>query len=152
MFLVQSALIGRDNHKVLPAGGNVGKGPEHGLEHLVRGHQVVKAHQGHGVLHPGVVGVKGDHVVHTHVLQLLQGKGAVQRLPVASAVLPPAIEQGHHHGQAVGLAHGRLDQPLQVLKMVIGRHVVFLAKILVCAAVVAHIHNKVQVIAPHRAL
>src|SRR5699024_1132064 len=71
---VQGALVGGDDHKVVPVGGDIREGPEHGLQHLVRGHQVVKTHQGHGVLHTGVVGVKGDHVVHAHGLQFLQGK------------------------------------------------------------------------------
>lgn len=141
-----------DNHKVIPLGRKVGEVAEHGFQHLIGRHQVVKAHQGHSVLHTGVVGVKGDHVVHAHGLQLLQREGAVQRFPVAAAVLPSAVEQGHHHGDAVGLAHGGLDQPLQVLVMVVGGHVVLLAKVLVGAAVVAHIHHKVQVIAPHGAL
>ena len=149
---VQGALVGGDNHKVIPLGRKVGEVAEHGFQHLIGRHQVVKAHQGHSVLHTGVVGVKGDHVVHAHGLQLLQREGAVQRFPVAAAVLPSAVEQGHHHGDAVGLAHGGLDKPLQVLVMVVGGHVVLLAKVLVGAAVVAHIHHKVQVIAPHGAL
>ena len=52
----------------------------------------------------------------------------------------------------MGLAHGGLDQPLQILVVVVGGHVVLLAKVLVGAAVVAHIHHKVQVIPTHRAL
>ena len=149
---VEGALIGGNHHEVLPLGGDVRERPEHGLEHLIRGHQVVKAHQGHCIGHPRIVGVKGDHVFHAHALQLLQGEGAVQGLTIASSVLPSAVKQGHHHGDAVGLAHSRLNQPLQVLIVVIGGHVILFAKVLVGAAVVAHIHHKVQVIASHRAL
>ena len=95
------------------------------------------------------MGVKGQHIGDAHVLQLLQGKGTVQGFPVASAVLPASVEQGHNHVDSVGLTAGRLNQPLQVLEMVVGRHVVLLTEIIVGTAVVSHIYDEEQIISTH---
>ena len=149
---VDGALVGADDHEAVRGGLEVGDVLEHGLHHLVGGHHVVHAHQGHRVGHPGVVGVKGDDVGHPHALQLLQRIGAVQAFPVGAAVLAAAVEQRHDDGDAVGLAAGGLDQPLQVLVVVVGAHAVFRAEQPVLAAVVAHIHHEVEIVAPHGAL
>ena len=69
---VDGALVGADDHEAVRGGLEVGDVLEHGLHHLVGGHHVVHAHQGHRVGHPGVVGVEGDDVGHAHALQLLQ--------------------------------------------------------------------------------
>ncbi len=67
-------------------------------------------------------------------------------------MLPAAVKQGHNHVYPVGLAAYRLDKPLEILEMVVWGHAVFLAEQLISAAIVSHVHNKEQVIAPHSAL
>ena len=46
---------------------DVGIVGEQGLHELVGGHEIVKSDQGNGVLYTGIVGIKGDDVVHAHV-------------------------------------------------------------------------------------
>ena len=54
---------------------------------LIGREEVVEAHQRHCVLYTGVVSVKGHHVGNAHSSQLLEHYGAIQRLPIAAAVL-----------------------------------------------------------------
>ena len=63
-------------------------------------------------------------------------------------MLPAAVQQRHDHVDPVGLPLSGLDQPLQVLVMVVRRHVVFVPKQIVGAVIVAHIHQDKQVRAP----
>ena len=79
--------------------------------------------------------------------ELLQRTGAVQALTVAAAVLTAAVQDGHDHAQTVRFAAGRLNDALEVLEVVVGRHVILAAVHVIRQAVISHIHNKVQVIA-----
>ena len=144
---LHGALVRADDHEVLAVQPQIGHAANHGLDHLIGGHHIVQAHQGHGVLHARVVRVKRHNVLHAKGLQLLQGHGAIQAFAVIAAVLAAAVQKGHHHADAVRLAAGRLNQALQILKMVVRAHAVFVAENFVLAAVVAHIHNEEQVIA-----
>ena len=127
----------------------VGNGAEHGFQHLIGRHHVVKAHQGHGVLHAGVVGVKGDDVGDAHGLQLLQRDGAVQAFPVGAAVLAAAVQQRHNDAHALGFAAGGLDQTFQVLEMVVRGHKVLMAENLVFLVVIAHVYDEIDIVAAH---
>ena len=131
---------------MIPVGLQVGIAAEQSLQRLVGGNNVVKAHDRHGVLHAGVVRVKGDDVGNAQLAQLLKGHGTVQGFAVIAPVLAAAVQQGHDDVDAVCFAARRLDDPLQILKMVVGGHGVFLAEQLVGAAVIAHIHQDEQVV------
>ena len=56
------------------------------LDKLVGGLNCLESVQGDGVLHSGIVSVKGNDIVHTHIYQLLQSDGAVQRFPGGALV------------------------------------------------------------------
>ena len=142
---VHGALVRAHHHEAFLVGIDVREFAEHGLQHLVVGHQVVETHEGHRVLHPVVVGVEGDDVVHAHGLQLLQGAGAVQALPRAAAVLPPAVKLGHDDGDGASLAAHGLDDPGQVGKVVVRAHAVFIAEKLIGAAVVVDVGDDVDI-------
>ena len=49
------------------------------------------------------MGVEGDDIGNAHILKLLQGQGAVQRLTAGTAVLAALIEEGNDHIDAVRL-------------------------------------------------
>ena len=122
------------------------------FEHLIGGHHVVQAHQGDGVLHPGIVGVKGNEIGNAHMPHFLEHDRTVQGLPVVSPVLPAAIQQRHDHVDSVRLSLSCLNQALQVLIMVIRRHMVFIAKQLIRAVIIAHIRQNKQVRTPNSGL
>ena len=109
---VHGALVGADDHQGVLVQADGDPVVEQGLHKLVGGHKVVKAAQGDGVLHPGVVGIEGDDVAHAHLLQLLQGHGAVQGFPLGALVLPALVEEGHDHVDPVGGGHRGGDDPL----------------------------------------
>ena len=142
-------LVRADDHQMIAVGMNVGDAGEQLFEHLIGRHQIVKAHQRDGVLHTGVVSIEGDDVGDSHALQLLQSGRAVERLAVVAAMLTAAVEDRHDHVDPVRLAAGRLDDTLEILKMVVGRHHVFLAEHGVGAVVVAYVHHDEQVHAAH---
>ena len=96
--------------------------------------------------------IKGDDVLHAHGLQLLQGHGAVQALADHTAVLTAAVQAGHDDGHAVCLACHSLDETLEVCKMVIRGEMVLIAEQIIGDAVVARVHDNVDIIAAHRLL
>lgn len=57
---------------MLPVGDQVREAVEQGFEGLIGGDDIVETHERDRVLHPRVVGVKGDDVGHPHPLELLQ--------------------------------------------------------------------------------
>ena len=85
---------------------------EQGLYKLVGGHEVVKAVERDGVLHSGVMGVKGDNGFDPHGHQLFQSHGAVKRFPVRFFVLAAFVEKRHDHINPVGSGRGGSDDPL----------------------------------------
>lgn len=109
---VQRALIRADDHEIILVGREVREILEELFQHLICRHQVVKAHDRHGVLHARVVRVKGEQIRNAHLLQLLQHVCAVERLAVAAAVLAAAVQQRHDDVHAVRFAARRLNQAL----------------------------------------
>ena len=107
---------------------------------------VVEAHQGDSVHQAGVVGIKGDDVLHAHGLQLLQGNGAVQGLADDAAVLTAAVQGGHDDAHAVAAAGDGLDQTLQVGEVIVGGHVVVVIEELVGHGVVAGITDEENIV------
>ena len=149
---VHSALVRADHGELLLVEGQGGVLLQQALEHLIGGHGVIEAHQGHCVLHAGVVCVKGDDVAHAHGLQLLQGHSAVQALAHHAAVLTAAVQAGHDDGNAVCLTGHSLDQTLQVCKVIVRGHVVLVVEQLVGDAVIARVHHDKDIVAADRLL
>ena len=88
---VHGALVGRDDHEVILVEGNVRHMMQQALEHLIGGHNVIEAHQGHSVHYAGVMSIKSDDIVNTHTDKLLKSECAVQRFTTASLVLTAFI-------------------------------------------------------------
>lgn len=153
---VNGAFIGGDDNEIILVKTQVGHMVQQGFQHLIGGHHVVEAHQGHGVHQPGVMGIEGDNIGNAHALQLLEGNGAVQTLPSHPAVLPSAVEGGHDDGHPVGTARHRLNQTLQVGKMIVRGHMVFVTEQIIGQGVVAGVNHEEHVVAangiPHQAL
>jgi hypothetical protein len=73
------------------------------------------------------MGVKGDDVVNSHAHHFLQRQCAVKRFPGSALVLPAFIEIRHDYGDSSGLsAHGG-NNPLEILVVVIRRHMIFVS-------------------------
>ena len=116
------------------------------LDELVGRGDGLKAVKGNRVLDAGIVGLEGNDVFHAHVHQLLQSHGAVEGFPGAALVLAAFIQIGHDNRQTAGLAADSRDDALQILEMIVGRHVVRVAVKLVGQAVIADIHHQVQIV------
>ena len=90
--------------------------------------------------------VEGDEIADAHIPQLGEGIGAVQRFPAAAFVLSPLIEKGHDDIDSGSFAVAGRDDALQVLKMVVWRHMVDEAVHVVGDAMVADIHHQKQIL------
>lgn len=106
--------------------------------------------EGNGILNPRVVSVKGNNIFHAHRHQFLESQSAVQRFTAGTLVLAALVEEGHDYGNAPGLASHSRDEAFQILKVVIGRHVVFVAAERVGEGVIAHVHQNIQIVSPDR--
>ena len=117
-----STLIGRNDHQIVLIHGKIGITANQRLNELVGGAHIVKAAKGHGILHTGIVCIKGDDVLHTHSLQLLQHQCTVKRLASGALVLTPLIQHGHDHRYAARLACNGSDHTLEIGKMIVRAH------------------------------
>ena len=109
------------------------------LQELIGRHEGVKALKGDRVLYPGIMSIKGDDIGNTHSGQLLQGESAVQRFPFGTLVLTSLIKERHDHVDTTGFSVGSGNDTLQILIMVVRRHMVFITADRVSQAVVQHI-------------
>ena len=98
------------------------------------------------------MGIKGDDIFHAHIHKLLESHGAVQGLTPGSLVLAALIEERHDDIQTAGLAVGSSNDSLEILEMVVGRHVIDISGDTVGHAVIADINHKIEVIATDRFL
>ena len=145
---VHGAFIRADHHELCLICADIGEAVEHGLQHLVMGHEIVKIHEGDGIFHPAVMRVKGDDALYAHFLQDLKGAGAVQTLPGGAPVLPRAVELGGDDSDALCLAAYGLDAAEQIHEMVVRAHVVHHAEHFIGAVVVAHVRQDKNIHAP----
>ena len=143
---VQSAFVRADDHKLVRSRLEVRNGLEHCLQYLVRRHHVVKAHERDRIVYTGIVRINGQNVGNTHLVQLLQCAGTVQRLPVIPAMLAAAVQDRHDYIDAVCLTAGCLDNTLQILVVVVRRHGVLLIVHLILYVVVSHINDNEQIL------
>ena len=92
------------------------------------------------------MGIEGDDVLYTHIHQLLQSQCAVQRFTGGASVLSALIEEGHDHVDTLCFSTGSSNDTLQILIMVIGRHMVDLTTHFVGQAVVCDIKHDIEII------
>ena len=120
---------------------------EHGLEHLIGGNDVIKAHQRNGIADTRVMRIEGHDIGNAHCLQLLQCYSAVERLAVVAAVLSAAVEDRHDDVDSVCLAGCCLNDALEILEMIVRAHGILHAEVVIGHAVVAHVGDDEQILA-----
>ena len=119
---VDGALVGRDDHHVLFIKMQIIHPAAQSLQHLIGGHERFKARQRNGVLHPGIVRVKGDDVLHAQAGQFLQHQCAVHGFTGGTAMLPALVQERHDDGNPLRLSADGGDNALQVRIVVVRRH------------------------------
>lgn len=122
MFRSSCAFVGADDHHVFPIQLQILILAEQCLQDLVAGADAVEAHQGHGVLNAGVMGVEGDKVAHAQTLQFLQCLRAVQTFAGGAAMLTAFVQEGHNDVDPLGAAADCANDALQILIVIVGRH------------------------------
>ena len=93
----------------------------------------------------GIVRVEGDDIVDAHADQFLQRDRAVKRFARCALVLAALIEIGHDHGDPAGFSADRSDRSLEVLIVIVRRHMVLKSEHLIGLAVVDNIRDQVQI-------
>mgnify|MGYP000231819905 FL=1 len=109
-----------------------------------------KSMQRNRVLDTRVVSVEGDDVFYAHSSQLLQTKCAVERLSSRSLVLAALIQEWHNDIDSAGFSTDGCDDTLQILEVVVRRHVVGVAAQRIGQAVVADIEQNVDIVTADR--
>jgi len=89
--------------------------------------------------------IEGDDVIDPHVYQLLKSDGTVEGFAGSSLVLAALIEERHDNRDPAGLTAYRSDDPLKILEMIIGRHVVLMSAEGIGLSIVQHINKDVQI-------
>ena len=145
-----AACVRADDHQMIAVYQQIRLCLEKALDKLVRGRHSLETMERDRVLHPWIMSFKGNDVVHAHAGQLLKGKSAVQGFPASPSVLAAFIEEGHDHIDPACLSAHCRDDPFQILKMVVGRHVVHLSAQGIGKGIIANIHHQVQVISADR--
>ena len=147
-----AALIGADDHHMIGIQCEILYVAKQSFDELVSGPHRLETVQRDGVLDPGVMCVKGDNIVDTHVDEFLQGDGAVQRFSGSALMLSALIQERHDDSDSSGFTADRGDDPLEVLVVVIRRHAILLPAEGISHAVIAHIDHDIEIISPDRFL
>ena len=92
------------------------------------------------ILYTGVVSIKSDDVVYTHAYQLLQCQCTVQRLTGSSLVLTTLVQERHDDRNTTGLTTDCCDDTLQILIVIIGRHMILITTQGISHGVVQYIY------------
>ena len=145
-----AALVGADDHEMLIVNVQAVFVIEKSFDKLVGRLNRLESVERRCILYPGVVGVKGNDILHAHAGKFLQGCGAVKRLTSHTLALPALVEIGHDHVYSAGFPSDSADNTLQILKMIVRGHQIGKAADTVSKAVVAHIHHQIDIIAPDR--
>ena len=111
------------------------------FQELIGGEEIVKTGERDRILNSGIVSVKSDEIGNSHVAELFERDGAVQRFSLGTSVLAAFIQEGHDDIDPVGLAVGSGDDPLQILKMIVRGHMVHVSADRVGKTVVGDIHH-----------
>ena len=89
--------------------------------------------------------VKSENVVDTHAHELLKRDRAVEGLPGGALLLAALIEIRHDHSDPAGLSADGSDDPLEVLEVIVGRHMILESEHFICLAVVDDVGEKIEV-------
>ena len=119
-----TACIRADDHQTVAVDFQIRFCLKKPFDKLVSRLDCFKSMKRNGILHPGIMSVKCDDIIHAHMDQLLEGQGTVQGFPPCSFVLAAFIQEWHEHIDSSGLSSHSGDDPFQILKMIVGRHVV----------------------------
>jgi hypothetical protein len=82
--------------------------------------------------------------------KLLKSYRAVKRFTARPLMLPAFVKEGHDNGNTPCFSAYSGNQTLEILVMIIGGHVVFVAAERICKTVVADINKKIEVGASDR--
>ena len=94
--------------------------------------------------------VKSDYIFYSHAYKFLKRQSAVQRLSGASFVLPAFIEERHNDINSPPLASDSSNHSLQILEMIIRRHMIRSAGQGIGDIVIAYIYHQVKIFAADR--
>ena len=142
---VHRAFIRADDHEMPTVELEIRRGFQKSPQELVGRHEVVEAAQRNRVADTGIMGVEGDDFGDTVVLKLPERHRRVKRLTAGPLVLTALVQKRHDDADAVRLAVGGGDDPLQILKVVVRRHMVDPAADFVGNAVVHDIRDDIEI-------
>ena len=74
------------------------------------------------ILYTGIMCIKGDNILNTHIDQLMKCIGTVKRLSSDTFVLAALIEIWHDHVDSAGFSAYSGDNTLHILEMIIRGH------------------------------
>ena len=147
-----TALIRADDHQMILVELHIRCIAQDVFDELVSRLDGFKSMQRNRVLDTRVVSVEGDDVFYAHSSQLLQTKCAVERLSSRSLVLAALIQEWHNDIDSAGFSTDGCDDTLQILEVVVRRHVVGVAAQRIGQAVVADIEQNVDIVTADRSL
>ena len=145
-----TALIRADDHQMILVELHIRCIAQDVFDELVSRLDGFKSMQRNRVLDTRVVSVEGDDVFYAHSSQLLQTKCAVERLSSRSLVLAALIQEWHNDIDSAGFSTDGCDDTLQILEVVVRRHVVGVAAQRIGQAVVADIEQNVDIVTADR--
>ena len=144
-----SALIGRNDHKIVTVDLNVRNSLNECLDHLICRTNVIKTAERNSVLYSGVMSIKGNDVGNTHIDELLKRGSAVERLSAGSVVLTSAVKHRHNYGNSACLTADSTDNSLEIAIVIIGAHGYGLTVHLVGNTVVKAVNDDINVVTAH---
>ena len=120
------------------------------LDSVLKEIEKVEADQRDRVHDAGVVGVKGDDIGDTVVGELTECHRAVKGLAGGASVLAALIQEGQDDGNTVSLAADSRNDALDILKIVVRRHAVFVAADFQGLGIIGHVADDEEVGAADR--
>ncbi len=144
---VQCTLVRRDHDEMLLVQNDIGEIVYDRLEKRIGRNKIVKIRKGRYVLDSRIVRIKGDEILDAEIHQLPEHVGSVQRFPSRALVLSSLVQKRHDNGNSGGLAVDGGDDALEILKVIIRRHMVDKAVHLIGQRIVGHIGQDEDVLA-----
>ena len=102
------------------------------------------------VLYTGIMCIKGNDILNTHIDQLMKCIGTVKRLSSDTFVLAALIEIWHDHIDSAGFSADSGDNTLHILEMIIRGHKIRVRSDRIGQAIVSYIYHNVDVITADR--
>ena len=143
---VKGAFIGADNDSMILIDDQIILRIQQRPHELVRRRKIVKTVERGCILHPWVMGIKGDKIIHAHICQLREHICTVKGFPACPLVLAAFIKEGHDHIDSMRLSCGRGYHALQVLLIIIGRFVVRITVNGIGQTMVTYVNNDEKIL------